>query len=113
MADVVVAQPAPEKPVTQDAILPHNDVKLFNRWTFEGVQVLFVCFFFYNRNIFPDLLKFVSQIWVAYVQLYLLFGSNDAITIFHFKLTRFWLYYLYNMMGVESFNVLLVFEGLM
>ena len=113
MADVVVAQPAPEKPITQDAILPHNDVKLFNRWTFEDVQVLFVCFFFYNRNIFPDLLKFVSQIWVAYVQLYLLFGSNDAITIFHFKLTRFWLYYLYNMMDVESFNVLLVFEGLM
>ena len=62
MADVVVAQPAPEKPITQDAILPHNDVKLFNRWTFEDVQVLFVCFFFYNRNIFPDLLKFVSQI---------------------------------------------------
>ena len=112
MADVVVAQPAPEKPITQDAILPHNDVKLFNRWTFEDVQVLFV-FFFYNRTIFLDLLKFVSQIWVAYVQLYLLFGSNDAITIFHFKLTRFWLYYLYNMMGVESFNVLLVFEGLM
>ncbi|KAF3953286.1 hypothetical protein CMV_021252 [Castanea mollissima] len=39
MADVVVAQPAPEKPITQDAILPHNDVKLFNRWTFEDVQV--------------------------------------------------------------------------
>lgn len=110
MADVVVAQPAPEKPITQDAILPHNDVKLFNRWTFEDVQVLF---FFFNRTMFLDLLKFVSQIWVAYVQLYLLFGSNDAITIFHFKLTRFWLYYLYNMMGVESFNVLLVFEGLM
>ena len=41
MADVVVAPPAPEKPITQDAILPHNDVKLFNRWTFEDVQVLF------------------------------------------------------------------------
>ena len=46
MADVVVAQPAPEKPITQDAILPHNDVKLFNRWTFEDVQVLFVFLFF-------------------------------------------------------------------
>lgn len=62
---------------------------------------------------FLDLLKFVSQIWAAYVQLYLLFGSNDAITVFHFKLARFSPYYLYIMMGVESFNVLLVFEGLM
>ena len=61
---------------------------------------------------FLDLLKFVSQICAAYVQLYLLFGSNDALIIFHFKLTRFSLYYIYVMMGVESFNVLLVFEGL-
>ncbi|KAL6214954.1 hypothetical protein ACLB2K_014386 [Fragaria x ananassa] len=26
-------------PVSQEIVLPHNDVKLFNRWTFEGVEV--------------------------------------------------------------------------
>lgn len=41
MEGVVVAPPVQEKPI-QDPSVTQNDVKLFNRWTFEDVQVYII-----------------------------------------------------------------------
>jgi hypothetical protein len=37
--------------IAQDAPLPHLDVKLFNRWSFDDVQVS-VSFFALHRSVF-------------------------------------------------------------